>query len=179
MTEVARTYGGALYELARDESLGKRLLEELTVCVGLFRENPELTRLLSTPSIPKAERREVLERCFGGRVHEYLLSFMKILLDRGSIGEMPGCAAAYRERFNEDNGILAVTAVTAVPMTPELRRRLESKLAGTFKKTIELTSRVDPAVLGGMRLELDGRRYDGTVRNRLDEIRRLLSGTVL
>ncbi len=179
MTDTARTYGGALYELARDEGLDAQILSELQMCAGLFRQEPRFVRLLSTPSIPKEERRQVLDNCFGGRVHRYLLNFMKILVDRGSAGELAGCERAYRERYNEDNGILAVTAVTAMPLEGELRDKLEAKLRETFKKKIELTVTVDPSVLGGVRLELAGRRYDGTVKNKLDEIRRILSGTVL
>ena len=179
MTETSRTYGGALYELARDEGVSEDILRQLHMCVGLFKENPELARLLSLPSVPKAERCGVVDTCFKGQVHAYLLSFMKILVENGTIRELPGCEEAYRLRYNEDNGILAVSAVSAAPLTEALTEKLRAKLAATFGKTIELSVTVDPQVLGGMRLELAGKRYDGTVRTRLDEIERRLRDTVL
>ena len=64
-------------------------------------------------------------------------------------------------------------------LTPEQSQKLQQKLEGFVGKTVELTNRVDPEVLGGIRLDYDGKRVDGTVRNRLDSIHRLLKNTVI
>ncbi|MGM9521515.1 MAG: ATP synthase F1 subunit delta [Oscillospiraceae bacterium] len=179
MTQTAQTYGRALYELARDEGLGGELLEQLHMCVGAFKNNPQYAELLSLPSIPKKERCQVLDECLSGRVHKYLLSFMKILVENGTIRELPNCEEAYRALYYEDNGIMPVAAVTAVPLKKELRERLRAKLAAVTGKKIELHERIDASVIGGIRLEMDGKSLDGTVRTRLDEISKKLSGTVL
>ena len=179
MTELARTYGGALYELAREERLSEELLSQLDMCVRLLGDYPEYGRLLSTPSVPKEERRELIKSAFGGRVHEYVESFLKLLVDRDAVGELPGCARAYRERYNEDNGILEVTATAAVELPAATRERLLARLREVFGKKIVLTVTVDPSVLGGMRLECQGKRYDGTVKDRLARIERGLRETVL
>lgn len=179
MTELGRLYGGALYELAAEERLSRQLLEELDMCAGLLRDNPAYKRLLSTPSVAKEERRALVGSAFGGRVHVYVESFLKLLVDRDAIGELSGCAQAYRERYNEDNGILAVTATTAYGLDDATRENLAGRLHAVFGKKIVLTCRVDPAVLGGMRLECAGKRYDGTVKDRLDRIERGLRDTVL
>lgn len=179
MTDFARTYGGSLYELARDEGLTGRLLPELELCAGVFSENPEYMRLLATPALTKEARRCAVDESFGVQVHPYLTGFMKLLVDRGEIRQFPGCVRAFRERYNEDNGILEVTVTTAVALTDGAREKLVTKLSQMFAKKIKLTPRVDPAVLGGMRLECAGKRYDGTVRDRLDRIERGLRETVL
>ncbi len=98
MTQTARTYGAALYELARDEGLSGDIFAQLQMTAGLLRENPDYMRLLSLPSVPKAERCAALDKSFGGRVHEYLLSFMKLLVERGSVGELYGCEETFRRR---------------------------------------------------------------------------------
>lgn len=170
MTQTARTYGAALYELARDEGLSDEIFAQLQMTAGLLRENPEYMRLLSLPSVPKGERCGVLDKSFGGQVHEYLLSFIKLLVERGSIGELYGCEETFRTRYNEDHGILEVNAAAAAPLPKEQQEKLEKKLAEKTGKTIRLSVRVDPSVLGGLRLEMAGRRLDGTVRRRLEEI---------
>lgn len=179
MTDAARTYGEALYELARDEGLSAQVLEELRLAVSLFQENPAYSALLSLPSLPKEERCGLLDESFRGQVHPYLLNFMKILTERDAIRQLPGCEEAYRRRYNEDNGILEVTAVTAVPLEDDLRGKLQKRLEDKTGKTVHLRCRVEERVIGGMRLELDGVRLDGTVRNRLDELQALLRSTVL
>ncbi len=179
MTELARTYGGALYELAREERLSEGLLGELDMCVKLLEDNPAYARLLSTPSVSKEERRELIKSAFSGRVHVYVESFLKLLVDRDAVGELSGCARAYRMRYNEDNGILEVTATAAVDLDKTVREKLTARLREVFGKKIVLTVTVDPSVLGGMRLECAGRRYDGTVKDRLARIERGLRETVL
>ncbi len=179
MTERAQTYGEALYELCRDEKLDGSVLTELQTAGAIFRENPDFVRLLSLPSLPKAERCGLLDESFGGKVHPYLLNFMKLCVENGVIRELSGCERAYRSRYNEDNGILEVTAVTAVPLSKELETKLRNKLTAVTGKTVDMTVRVDKSIIGGVRLEMNGRRYDGSVRSRLDTLQKSLDSLVL
>lgn len=179
MTQTAKIYGGALYDLARDEQLSSAMLEELTALNSAFHEAPDYLKLLSTASISKEERCGVLETDFGGKIHPYVLNFLKILTERGSIREFDGCCKEFRRRYHEDNGILEAVAITAVPLSDALRQKLLQKLAAVTGKEIELTVRTDPSILGGIRLEMDGTQLDGTIRRKLDDIRTVLSNTVL
>ena len=179
MTETARMYGGSLYDLAAEEGLETRILGELDETVALFKANPDYLHLLSTPSIPKRERCGLLDEAFGGGVHPYVVNFLKLLCREGALRELPGCAAAYRKRYNKAHGILEVTAVSAVALPAEKQAKLRENLAAMTGKTIDLTVKVDPSVLGGLRLDLDGTRLDGTVRRRLDAIRTDIGSAVL
>ena len=109
----------------------------------------------------------------------YLLNFIKILTQKGIIKYFDACVAHYRTLYNQDNDILPVTAVTAVALSQEQCMRLTSKLTQITGKTAELTNRVDPSCLGGVRLDYDGKCIDGSVTHRLDTIRDLLKNTVL
>lgn len=179
MTDAANVYGQALYELARDEALAPRILEELKVLRQSFAEEPGFLQLLSTSAIPKPERCQVLDSVLRSRVHPYVLNFLKILTEKGYIRQFDRCCQVFTRQYNRDNGIVEVTAVTAAPLSDELRKKLADKLSGLTGKTIELTCRVDPECLGGVRLDLDGKQVDGTVRRRLDDIRNILKNTVL
>ena len=179
MTEVATTYGQAMYDRAREENLSKQLLDELTALSGSFEEEPEFIRLLSSPHIPKEERVRILDDSFRGKLHPYVLNFLKVLTEKGYMKHFSGCCQMYRQQYNKDNGIVPVTAYTAVALSDELRRKLTAKLSTVTGKTIELDCRIDPETLGGVRLDFDGKQVDGTVRRRLEDIRGLLKNTVL
>ena len=179
MTQVAVTYAQALYDLAKDEGLGKSILEELTVLKDVFAETPQYSKLLSAPDIPKQERCAVLDEAFRGNVDPYVLNFMKILTEKGYIRQFPDCCDAYRSFYNTDNGILVVKALSAVGLSEAQKRKLTEKLTATTGKQIDLQCGVDPAMLGGLRLNYDGRQVDGTVKTRLDSIGKLLKNTVL
>ena len=179
MTEVGNVYGESLYELAKDENLTKPIGEQLAVLQESFRQEPEFIRLLSSPNLTKAERCQILDDSFRGKVHPYLLNFMKILTEKGYMRYFSDCCDAYTEHFDQDNGILRVTAVTAVAMSSEQEAKLKEKLSRTTGQEIVLRNRIDPRVYGGVRLDYDGQRLDDTVSHRMDAIRDLLNKTVL
>ena len=136
-------------------------------------------RLLSTPNLPKEERCQIIDDSFAGRVQPYVLNFMKILTEKGYVRHFGDCCEAYREFYNEDNGILPVKAVTAVALTDDQAARLTAKLNGITGKNVELNNVVDPGCIGGVMLDYDGKRVDDTVRHRLDSVRSLLKNTML
>ncbi|MBQ8610174.1 MAG: ATP synthase F1 subunit delta [Oscillospiraceae bacterium] len=179
MTGVGNVYGEALYSLAREENAAREVLDELTVLEQSFLQEPGFLRLLASPNITKQERCAVLDESFRGRVHPYVLNFLKILTEKGYIRQFSECCEVCRELYDKDNDILRVTAVSAVPLSAQQTQRLTEKLSGMTGKNIALVSRVDPAVLGGMRLDYDGKRIDDTVAHRLDTLRGLLQNTVL
>ena len=163
MTELAKRYGGSLYDLAAEEKLTEELLQELQTAVDSIEAEPQYKRLLATPGVPKKERCALLDKAFEG-AHPYLVNFLKLLCEENLIGELPGVLRAYRDRYNEDNGILEVTAVSAVALAAPAREKLLAKLQKMTGKNVVLTETVDPSVLGGLRLDMGGKRLDGTVQ---------------
>ena len=179
MTGVGNVYGEALYLLAKEEDRSKTILEELKVLDESFTQEPDFLRLLSSPNLPKAERCQILDDSFRGKIDPYLLNFMKILTEKGYIRHFSDCRKGYTLHYNQDNGILSVTAVTAVALSGAQAEKLTGKLESITGKTIELINRVDPGIYGGVRLDYDGQRLDDTVAHRLENIRNLLKNTVL
>ena len=146
-TDVAKVYGGALYDLAAEEGLEDELLTQQQTLTQVLAAEPQWLRLLAIPSIPKPERTALLDEALAG-VHPYLVNFSKILCERESIGELPACFKEYRRRYNKAHGILTAVATAAVPMTEEQKARLTEKLAAATGKTIHLETRAAWAACG-------------------------------
>ena len=179
MTEVGTNYGGALYELAAAEELSEEILEQLQALSKSFAKEPAFVKLLCAHSLSKTERCRILDDSFAGKVHPYVLNFLKILTEKGYMRQFPDCCKAYLVRYHKDNNILPVTAVTAVALNQEQAARLKEKLEKLTEKTVELTNRMDPNVLGGVRLDFDGKSIDDTLAHRLESVRNLLNNTIL
>ncbi len=179
MTHIGTVYAQALYSLAKEEACSEAVLKELAVLSESFAGEPDFVRLLCAPNLSKEERCEILDGSFRGKVHPYVLNFLKILTEKGYMRHFADCCKQYRQAYNQDHGILEVSAVTAVPLTEDQTQRLTQKLMKVTGKTVELVNRVDPACLGGVRLDYDGKRVDDTVSHRLDSIGALLKNTVL
>ena len=179
MTQIARLYGGSMYELAAQEQLTDTVLEQMQVIRQLFRENPDYVRLLSEPSIPKEERADLLEPAFGNEAERYLVNFLKLLCDRGILGDYAGCCEEYTRRYNADHNIATAVVTSAVALSDEQMAALKDKLEKISGKTVSLTQKKDPTVLAGLRVELEGKQLDGTVKSRLDGLSRKLNELII
>ncbi len=179
MTSAGSLYGKSLYDLAAEEKLAERIMEELTCVQELFREFPEYIDLLQEPSVPKKERLGLLDEAFGDALQPYLLNFLKLLTEKGLLREFHSCCRAYRSRYNEAHGIVDAVVVSAAELDAAQEKRLLERLEAISGKNVVLHRKTDPAVLGGVRVEMEGRLYDGTVRGRISDLRRKLEETVL
>ena len=179
MKDTGAVYGEALYGLAREEGLSRVILWQLHVLRRSFAAEPGFLRLLSAPNLPRVERCQILEDCFRGQVDVYVLNFLKILTEKGHLRHFPRCVRVYENCYNRDHGILMVTAVTAAPLKNHQKRALITKLQTIMGKQIVLENVPDPGILGGIRLEYDGKRVEDTVAHRLEAIGNQLKLTQL
>ena len=179
MSQAGTVYGQGLYALASEEGLEDRILGELAVLETAFGENPDFCKLLASHNIPRQERTDLLEGSFRVKVHPYVLNFLKLLTDKDHIRNFPECCKAYREQYNGEKGILEVQVFTAIPLSDGQKARLTDKLTALTGKRISLLCKVDPTVLGGVRLRYDGCQVDGTLQGRLDALSKTLKNTVI
>ena len=179
MNGIAKVYAQALYELCREENKEQEVLGELKTLEQVFEENPAYIRLLSAPNLTKGERIAVLDEGFRGKVSEYVLNFLKILVEKGHIRHAAECFRAFGALYNMDNGILTVEAVTAVALQDAQQQKMQEKLSLITGKKVEIKNTVNAAILGGVQLRYDGKQVDDTVRGRLDSVRELLQNTML
>ena len=178
MTELAREYGDGLYALCEEENISHEVLDQMLSLSRIFKEQPDFTRLLGNMSLSKEERVKILDSVLRGQIHLYLLNFLKILCERGALSEFEGCEEAYRRLYNKEYRVMEAVVTTAVPMDADKRQALIDKLTGMTGRKIQLTEKVDAQVMGGVVLEMDGKRWDNTVRHRLEDIHRAMVGEV-
>ena len=176
MTELAREYGDGLYALTQEEHIASDVLPQLEMLKSCFKEQPEFLKLLANMSLSKEERVGILDKAFRGQIHPYVLNFLKILCERGAMMEFAGCANAYRALYNQEHHVLEAQVTTGEKMTEDQRARLIEKLQKMTGKEIQLSEKVDEKVIGGVLLEMDGKRYDNTVRHRLEKIHQAMIG---
>ena len=174
MSQAGNVYGQGLYTLAIEEGLEEQILGELAVLGTAFGESPEFLKLLASHNVPLQERLDLLEESFRGKVHQYVLNFLKLLTEKNHIRSFPECCKAYREQYNADKGILEVQVFTALPLNDAQKVRLTDKLTDLTGKKISLLCKIDPGVLGGVRLRYDGCQVDGTLQGRLDALSKTL-----
>ena len=170
MTELAREYGDGLYALCEEENISHEVLDQMLSLSRIFKEQPDFTRLLGNMSLSKEERVKILDSVLRGQIHLYLLNFLKILCERGALNEYEGCLAAFKTLYNQAHGIVEAFVTTAVALEDEQRARMTEKLSEMTGKKVVLNEKIDATLVGGVLLEMNGQRYDNTLKNRLKSI---------
>lgn len=179
MTKTARLYGGSLYDLAAEEQLSGIIMEQMMEIRQLFRENPDYVKLLSEPSIPQAERIDLIEKAFGAQAERYLVNFIKVLCERNLLGDFSGCCEEFTRRFNADNGIAEATVTSAVALSEAQMTALKEKLEKISGKKISLVQKIDKTVMAGLLVEIEGKQLDGTLQSRITGISKKLNEIIV
>jgi F-type H+-transporting ATPase subunit delta len=138
----------------------------------------DLSALLGNPAV-SAERKKKLVTAVASRAKasDLLTRLLTLMGERDRLGLLPMVAAAYAKMWNAHRGVVAAEAVSAMPLDETQTRDVARALGAATGGEVDLSSRVDPRLLGGMLVKMEGRTYDGSVRARLIALRRTLAGT--
>jgi ATP synthase F1 delta subunit len=168
---VGSVYGTALYEAARDLGKTDEFLDAAKLMAEMFRNNPEFFLLLRTPSIAPAERRELARKVFDGRVPKELLNFIYVLIGKRRIGQFIGIVGAYEKAVNAFEGVSKGTIESAAPLSADQISRFETETSKLLRKNIKLEPIANERLIGGVRIYVDGKLIDASIRRKLDELK--------
>jgi len=163
---VATTYADALHGAAADQESVAEVASDLEAFADAMRESRELALVLTSPDIDPGERRGVIEALTEG-AHELVRNFLLVLLDRGRLPELSDIQRAFAAKVTQAEGRIEVHAITAVPLTDDLRKLVVDKLEAKTGLRVALSESVDPEIIGGLVLEFGTAVVDASVRTRL------------
>lgn len=174
MTEVSKEYATALFALAMESSSGDAFAEALQNVAEVLKNNPEYRDFLASPGIVKRERTESLEKVFGGKIPEYVLSYIQLLCEKGHIIDFDRFVESYMILYRESKNISKARVISAVELTDEEKLKLKRKLEVTSGRTVTVEYSIDSSLLGGMVVYIDDKVMDGSVKRRLQDIKEVM-----
>lgn len=171
----ATRYARALLDVGLRESDANKIERDLTSFVAAVDASPELKRALTSPRIPTATRRAVVEaltRQIGMEAPPAKL--LAMLADRGRLEIYSELLAVYRERLLAHQGIVRGAVTSAAPLGRDKVAALERSLSAATGKTVQLEASVDPSLIGGVVARIGSTVYDGSIRTQLQKVRQQL-----
>jgi F-type H+-transporting ATPase subunit delta len=173
---AARRYARALLDLATQAGDPAALREDLRSARVVLASEPRLAGLLASPALATDARKRLLGAVFAERgASALLVRLLELLAERRRMELLPAIVDAYGALWNAQRGVASAEAVSARPLAEDERRALVAALEKTTGLGIELETREDPSLLGGLLVRVAGRSYDGSVRARLRALRARLT----
>lgn len=173
---IARVWAQALLELSTVRKCLGPCRKGIDVVLAAMSDEPTLVDFLASPRIPADTKKTIFAKAFKGEIDPVYFDFLGLLVDRGRGPFFKPILERFRDLYNEATGRARARVWTAVPLTAQVEKKVTRELEKLFGKTIDLDSHVDPAVLGGLVVQVGDTRIDGSLQRELKEIRARLLG---
>lgn len=168
----ARRHAQAAYELARESSQVDQWVKDLDGIAAIF-QDPALKALLESPRIPLEGKLRVLRENLAG-VNPLALNLALLLVAKGRIRLAPAIASEFERLVDARRGYERAEVVSAIPLDSAQQERITNYLSRLTGKRIRLTARVDPSIGGGLTARIGDQILDGSIRAKLQELRKSL-----
>ena len=168
----AKRYAQAVFEIAGERNELEQWQSELSQIAALTKE-PQLVALLENPRLPFTRKKELLSERLEG-VSPLAMNLACLLVTRGKLGLIEQIAVEYNRLLDIHHGIEHAEIITALPIDKDDRETISARLDAIVGKKVIFKTRVDPTILGGIVIRIDGRLIDGSTRGKLEALRELL-----
>jgi len=167
---LALRYGQAVFEIAAEHQNFNTWRDNLDTLVRMVLDKDVLL-FLENPRVSLAKKREVLEPKLKG-VNPMAVNLLYLLAERNGLGMLPNIGADYQRRLDEVRGVAHAQVTAAVPLSEDETAEIRKKLGDMFGKHIEITTKLDPSLLGGIVAKVGDKVIDGSLSRRLQDLKR-------
>jgi len=175
MMQTDKEYAQALFMLAAEENKTDEFSQHLAVVKAVVSENPEYIEFLASPAIPLGERIQAIDEAFGS-MPEYIVSLLKLLCENGRARTIPGCIDEYAKLVMALAHKSLANIYSAVELSDEQKSAVCAKLEKLTGRIVDPFYIIDESLIGGLKIEIEGKTYDGTVRHHLREVKDVIIG---
>jgi F-type H+-transporting ATPase subunit delta len=173
---AANRYARALFDVALKEKVDLQSIDDqLAGFVSLLHDHPTLEKALLNPAVPASRKRLVVDEiAASAKVQTVLAKLLALLAERDRLVLLPDLLASYRDRVLDHRQVVRAEVTTAEPLSAERTKAIEKSLADITGRGVALTTRVEPAIVGGLVARVGGTVYDASVTTQLEKIRQRL-----
>jgi ATP synthase F1 delta subunit len=171
MEEIAAVYARSLFEVAKDQDKLDVVRDQLGEFADALNETRELQVFFFSPYFSTQEKEDGLERAVAD-ADPVVLNFLKLLIEKHRMPVIFRVRADFERMWEEENKLLPVEITSAVELDQEIVTQLGDRISEQTGRKVELSSRVEPDIVGGIVVQVGNSVLDASVRNRLDQLRR-------
>ncbi len=173
---VSARYAKALFELASKNELELKIEDDLRIFLNSVKAEKGLGSIFQNPVLSLENKKSLLIKVAGVKKERLVLEFLMLLIEKGRFGSLESILESYHELLNASRHFEEVTITTARPIGEQLRKSLEKVLERKIGEKIVSETKVDPALLGGINIQIRNRRFDGSIRSKLDDLQKQMLG---
>ena len=174
MSDVARGYAQALFQIARAEGALEQVEDELFRFARILDNEAQLREALTDPALPPEHRATMVTELLGNRASAHTVNIVSFLVQQGRARELAKIIDSLVKLAAEERRRAVAEVLSATPLSEEQRGKLAEAIEKATGKSVEIKALVDPSVIGGLHVRVGDQVFDGTVRRRLELAQEIL-----
>ena len=169
--EIVEPYAKALMSVAQSNDLTEQFGNEFRSLLDLMKNSPELSEFLGNPTIEAENKKAVLRRVLGDEINPYMRNFLMLLVDKGRILFIEGIGKGYLAKLRELNQTVLAEVTSAVELTEDHKSTVREEVkAMTGAREVEIETKIDRDLLGGVIIKTGSQVLDASLRGQLRRI---------
>ncbi len=174
---LARRYAKALFAVGKEEGKLEEYNDALQGVAELYGSDAELADALTNPLYPLDVREKVMEGIVASMgVEKIMANFLNLLVEKKRAGILPEIAEEFQAMVDEEKNVSHGSVVSAVELSAELQANVQATLEKLTGKTVELTTSIDPSIIGGIVAKVGDLELDGSIRTQLASLKDSIKG---
>jgi F-type H+-transporting ATPase subunit delta len=171
MEEIAEVYARALFEVAQDQDKLDKIHDELGAVADAIGENRDMARFFFSPYFSTEEKKEALRKTISG-ADDTFMNFLDALLERHRMPVIFRIRGRFEQLWEEEHKLLPVEVTSAIELDKKTVNDIGKSIGEQVDREVELSSKVDPEILGGVVLRVGNFVLDASIRHRLEQLRK-------
>ncbi len=174
MEEIATVYGRSLFEVAKDQGKLDEVREQLGEIADAIASEHELQVFFFSPYFSPGEKKEGLRKAITD-ADPIVVNFLDLLIDNHRTPALMRVRRVYDSLWEKENDLLPVQVTSAIELDEETVRHIGDRIGEQTGRKVELSSSVDPDLLGGIVVRVGNSIIDASIRSRLEQLRRTVA----
>ena len=169
MLEIAQNYASALLSIAIDENKVVDYQKEVKELSKIIKDNPDFLLLIDSRFLSVNERKEKAKEILKGFSND-VVSFIQIIIEHNRVCYLEDILQAFNTLCNENRDILEGLIYTAFPLDEKTLIKIKNKISQVEHHDVDLITRIDPSLIGGVKVVINSHIYDGSIKNQLEQM---------
>ena len=174
MSVVGDRYAESLFDLAKEENQVTQYLDDIKLVGEVLDSDPQIVQFFNHVLIENDKKIQLLDQSFKGNVDQYFLNFLKLLVQSIRIRYIDDIVKSYINLSNQYLGIEEGMIYTPYELTDQQIQDIEKAISQKENKKVTLKVSIDPSLLGGIKVQIANRIYDGTIKNKVEMLKKEL-----
>ena len=174
VTRVAYRYAQALLDLATEQNVVDKVNADMEHLSDVCKESKDFENLLNSPIIDSKKKIDIFEVLFGSKMDKMSIGFMNLIVKNSREDLLADIAEGFVSLYKKSKNIMEVTVTSATKLDAATKDKIVEKIKANFEGTIELTEKVDPALIGGFIVRMDDKQIDASISSQLANLKNVL-----